>query len=133
MDPVTRINIKDIKGDPDGGELRGCYFEETSPGSGEFLLFAPDNSQIETEPSPIPNNTPFTFTTHHHFNWALSLDYSDAKKHGFGSWSADHARSFGKSHHSISDDDPETGTYQAQTGPTTGAGNDLSASASGSK
>ncbi len=130
MDTCTRINIKDIKGDPDGGELRGFYFEETSPGSGEFHLFAPDDTLIETEPSPIPNNTPFTFTIHRKLDWSLTLDYSDAKQHGHGKWSAHHAKSFGKIHPSIGYDDPETGTFQAQGG--LGTGDDLSASASAS-
>jgi len=127
---MDHIKFKDIKGGHDRDDLEGCYFAEIPPGSGEFYLFAADNSPIETEPSPVTNNTPFTFTTYRKLSWALTMDYSDAKQHGHGKWSAQHGKSVGKARPSISDDDPESGTFQLQNGP--GAGEDLSASASAS-
>lgn len=131
MEASSHLRFKHIKGDPDGGELRGCYFKETQPGSGEFTLHAPDHSVIPTEPSPIPNNSAFTFTTVHEFTWSLIFDYSEPQKlHGHGSWSAVHAKSFGNNRPSIGNDDPESGTFQAQGGPGTGTDDDLSASAS---
>jgi len=119
MDPII---IKSFVGDVEGSELEGCYFEEVEHSKGEFNFFAPpDKSPIVTDPpSPVRNGIPFTF---HHLGleWTVDFYYSEETATGQGVWSARPDRS---------GDDPESGTFQAQGGPTA---KDLSASASGSK
>ena len=113
MDPLTRINIISFTGGPNGVDLEKFHFVEV--GLEEFLFHVPGNSPIR-----IVNGETFTFT-HSGLSWTITFYYSDFTRHGQGNWSARKLDS---------EDDPETGTFQAQAGP--GNAHDLEASASAS-
>lgn len=104
--------------DPSQVGLEQCYFEQSSPFSNEFLFFSPGN-----DAQPIQLGVPFSFTIEElKLSWTVTLmAYTDFTDHGYGTWSVKNLES---------EDDPETGTFQAQGGP--GAGDDLEASASAS-
>lgn len=117
MTPLTRINIISFTGGSDGENLvEQCHFVET--GLEEFLFHVPG-----IEPIRIVNGETFNFTTPapQELDWTITFYYSDFTRHGQGDWKA--------TKHG-SQDDPESGTFQAQAGP--GAEEDLSASASAS-
>jgi len=127
MDTNSRITIDGFTGGPEGSDLKECYFQETAEGSGEFLLFCQDQSQIHTHPKTIQNGVQFTFK-HRNLSWTAAFVYLDTIGVGAGIWSAlpaVHARKAGKD-----PEDPESGTFQAQNGP--GAGGQLESSASAS-
>lgn len=117
MDTSTPINIIGFTGGPDGVDLEKCYFEETAPGSGEFLFFAPGKCPIN-----VQSGVQFTFH-YQELNWTAAFVYSDFTGIGAGIWSAVTA-----GHADKDPEDPESGTFQAQGGTSTG--DDLSASAS---
>jgi len=115
MTPLTRINIISFTGGSDGADLvEQCHFVET--GLEEFLFHAPGNSPIR-----IVNGETFNFITPQGLNWTITFYYSDFTRRGQGDWKVTKPGS---------QDDPESGTFQAQAGP--GAEDDLSASASAS-
>ena len=115
MTPLTRINIISFTGGSDGADLvEQCHFVET--GLEEFLFHAPGNSPIR-----LVNGEKFNFITPQGLNWTIIFYYSDFTRRGQGDWKVTKPGS---------QDDPESGTFQAQAGP--GAEDDLSASASAS-
>jgi hypothetical protein len=131
MDTSTPIIINGFTGDPDGVDLEECYFQETAPGSGEFLLFIQNSeppTQIPTTPKTVTNGVPFTFEFQK-LTWMAAFVYLDSIGLGAGVWSA---QLTGNAEHdpSFTGDDPETGTFQAQAG--LGTGDELEASASAS-
>lgn len=107
------INIISFTGGSDGADLEQFHFVEVA--LEEFLFHVPGNPPI-----PVVNGETFSFT-YEGLDWTITFYYSDFTRHGQGNWSA---------HKIGGEDDPETGTFQAQAGP--GAGDDLSATASAS-
>lgn len=102
------------------------YFEETST-AGQFLLYAPSKASppgpatvIPTTPTPLTNNTNFSFTWQG-FTWsitsfAISITQSGSSEHGTasGSWTATPvAASKADPTGTGTGGDPETGTFQA--------------------
>ena len=131
MDTSTPIAIATYHGDPDGVFLEGCFFKEINPGSGEFLLFAPDGSSIQTT---VSSGTNFSFN-YNGLNWSITEFFitENAPANTHGKWSAVHvhatavlaAKSTGTEL-----EGPETGTFQSQDG--TGDDYKLTAQASAS-
>ena len=130
MDKLKQIAINSFFGDPDGAKLKGCYFVETKPHSHEFTLFQPDDTPITTTPSPVKEGTLFSFT-YQGLKWSITgFLISEHVALANGTWSAARVGAAKETKPSITADDPETGTFQAQAGP--GADDDLEASASAS-
>jgi hypothetical protein len=119
------IKIEGFTGGPNGGALKKCFFRETERGL--FLLFSSDMIPIETEPKPVPNGFPFTFS-YQEKEWTVTFVYSEFTGIGAGIWSA--VPTVPHTGHDGDVDDPESGTFQAQNGPS--ASYDLEASASAS-
>ncbi len=116
MATEQRINIISFTGGGDGIDLEQFHFMETAPQ--EFTFHAPGLKK----PIPVVNGETFSFP-YGGMTWTITFYYSDFTRHGEGHWKADKEDGH---------EDPESGTFQAQAGPRTGADDDLSASASAS-
>src|SRR5215217_4136599 len=129
MATLKQIAIYSFFGDPDGAKLQGCYFVETKPHSHEFTLFAPDSTPIRTTPSPVKEGSNFSFP-YQSLMWSITgFLISEHVALANGTWSAVPLAADGDTQPSVSAEDPETGTFQAQGGPGTSADDDLEASA----
>ena len=107
---ITPINIDRNNGGPEGHHLEGCHFKETAPGSKEFLLYAPDGSPIHTT---VSSGTDFRFS-HNGLHWSITEFFiTEDPAYAQGKWSAERVIPLSKAR---PDDDPETGTFQAQGG-----------------
>ena len=114
-----QIKIDVVTGGNDGHHLMHCYFEEINESDG-FNFFDPKSVQIETEPSPVRNGKDFSFS-YNGYGWVLHK-FKISKKHlnAKGRWRAKHESG---------NDDPETGTFQAQAGGSVEGERSASASA----
>lgn len=101
-------------------DLVGLYFEQTST-AGQYLLYAPSNSQppgpptqITTTPSPLTTNTNFTFTWKGLFWSITSFAISESTSSGTasGNWTATDPQQ-SETRPSQGGGDPESGTFQA--------------------
>jgi hypothetical protein len=103
-----------------GDHLLDLYFEEI--GKDLFHLFESDGTKIPTAPSDLQNGNNFTFV-HKGLVWTVTgFDISEHKGHATGGWSV-------PGDPGISDGDPESGTFQAQAGPSVPVDKPASASA----
>lgn len=111
------IRIKHFTGGPRGEELMRLHFQETSPDNKEFHLFK-GKEHIPTKPPELTSDHPFDFFYN---DWCWSItDFKISKEKSTGHW---------LSKSCDDNDDPETGTFQAQAGP--GAEGELKKTASG--
>ena len=115
MGTKPRINIISFTGGGNGSNLEKFHFVETA--REEFLFHVPGLS-----PFSVVNGETFTFH-YGDMTWTITFYYSDFTRHGQGNW---------LTHKNDDQNDPESGTFQAQAGPGAGADDDLSASASAS-
>ena len=130
MNSNPKINIKKAPGnkpgDTDGNDLVNCYFQAIDDGKA-FHLHRPNDSKIETEPKHLTSDQDFTFSVDS-LHWKITKFRIWEEPVGIwnarGHWRAhDEGSRFGQG-------DPESGTFQAQSGG--GADPELEASASAS-
>lgn len=139
MNNNPEITIKHAHGnkpdDSEGAILKRCYFQARRHDDNviTFRLHQPDGEKIKTEPHHLKNGEDFTFT-YDGLEWSVTnfLIEPAPKPAPEGEWIATGNWSAKKKKHTEdnpADDDPETGTFQAQSGG--GAGEyETSASAS---
>lgn len=115
-----QIKIDVVTGGNDGHHLMHCYFEEILE-SDAFNFFDPKSGQIQTEPSPVRNGEEFSFS-YNGYQWVVHK-FKISKKHldAKGRWRAKPENG---------NDDPESGTFQAQSGGSMDGERKASASAS---
>ncbi len=101
------IRIRHFTGGLRGEDLKALHFQETSSDNNKFHLFK-GKEQIHTEPDALSNGTDFNFV-YNEWCWAITQFWisEDALK-ATGDW---------LSKSCDDNDDPETGTFQAQAGP----------------
>jgi hypothetical protein len=113
------IRIEHFTGGLRGEDLKELHFQETSSDNSKFHLFKGEE-QIHTNPEALSSREGFSFV----FNawcWAITDFWiSEKELKATGDW---------LSKSCDDNDDPETGTFQAQGGP--GREAELKASASG--
>ncbi len=99
------IKIDVVTGGSHGHHLMHCYFEEIDESDG-YAFRDPNGDRIQAQPSPVCSGADFSFDygglqwTVHKFK--ISKKHLDAK----GRWTAKRD----------DNDDPESGTFQAQAG-----------------
>jgi len=99
------IKIKEITGGPRGEELKKLHFQETPNDNDKFHLFK-GKERIHTEPDDLKNGKSFDFV-YNQWCWSVT-DFRISKEKSSGDW---------LSKSCIDNDDPESGTFQAQAGP----------------
>ena len=100
-------------GDIDGNDLLNCYFQLREHGDGTYHLYGPDGEKIKTEPHHFKNGEGFTFKLGG-LEWAITnLSIELVEEFPLPIWFASGAW---KAHDKIAQDDPETGTFQGQSG-----------------
>jgi len=136
MNTNPEIIIRHAHGpdNPDGAILKRCYFQARLHDSKvkSFRLHDPDGKKIKTEPHHLTNDTKdFTFKLGELY-WSVTGFSIWVKPDGTwkakGSWSASKHK-HKVPHYDPAQDDPETGTFQAQSG---GGAEEYKASASAS-
>src|ERR1044072_357127 len=132
MDTNTPITIATHTGGANGYDLNGCSFQETEADSGEFLFYAPNGFPIPTDPEKVKSGTNFTFEYAHLFWSRPGFWISGTQGTVSGSWTASDKPLAPLPNPSIHNDDPETGTFQSQGGPSPIDDDDLEASKSAS-
>jgi hypothetical protein len=112
------IRIRHFTGGLRGEDLKKLHFQESPSDNNKFHLFK-GNEQIHTEPDVLSNGRDFKFV-YNEWYWSITQFWisEDALK-STGNWLSKSCED---------NDDPETGTFQAQAGP--GAEGELKASAS---
>lgn len=102
------IKIKHFTGGPNGKDLTVLHFQKTSSNSDHFHLYQ-DKEQIHTEPDVLTSGRDFTFR-HFELNWSVTKFWiSEKEEKGHGHW---------QSKPGNGEADPESGTFQAQSGGT---------------
>jgi hypothetical protein len=100
------IKIHLVTGGREGERLRDCYFEEIDS-SKEFNFYDREGQPIQTDPSPIRSSDKFEFQ-YEELQWKVhKFTISEEHLHAHGHW---------KAKAGDSSDDPESGTFQAQSG-----------------
>ena len=115
------INIHHYTGGPNGEDLTRLHFQETQPHSHEFQLFKDEDpiNPIPTEPDVLRSHEDFEFQ-YNSLHWRVTkFRISEHKQKAHGHWDCSDLDS---------NDDPESGTFQAQGGGS--AEGELKASAS---
>jgi hypothetical protein len=98
--------------DTDGNDLLECYFQRTEHGNGTYHLHGKDGEKIKTEPHHFKNGEGFTFKLGE-LEWSVtklsiwSIEEDPPIWFATGDW---------KAGDKIAEDDPETGTFQGQSG-----------------
>ncbi len=130
--PNIQIPISEAPTNPpgdDGNDLLNCYFQEVDD-SDTYNFYESDGTQIDmyvngaSNPSVVQSGDNFTFT-YDELKWTVT-QFVISNEGASGNWSA---VPVDRAHLSNEGDDPETGTFQGQSG----TDGDLSASASASK
>ena len=105
-----------LPSDTDGADLVKCYFQARDNGR-QWRLHQSDGQKIKTEPHHLVSGTDFSFTFDN-LCWTVTnflLWEDDAGIwYAKGSWTAHQCETQGKP--GDTGDDPETGTFQAQSG-----------------
>ena len=103
----THIRIRHFTGGLSGEDLKKLHFQETPSDNNKFHLFK-GKEQIHTEPDALSNEKAFNFV-YNDWCWTITDFWisKDALK-STGNW---------LSKSCDNNDDPETGTFQAQAGP----------------
>lgn len=113
------IKIRRFTGGPRGEELMKLHFQETPSDNNKFHLFK-GKEQIHTEPHAFRSGEDFNFA-YNEWCWFITQFWiSEEDGKSTGDW---------LSQTCDDNDDPETGTFQAQAGP--GMESELKATASG--
>lgn len=100
------IKIHLVTGGRQGDHLIDCYFEE-SGSTREFYFYDREGHPINTDPSPVRNGHKFDFN-YGGLQWKVhKFTISEEHLHARGHWKASSGNS---------SDDPESGTFQAQSG-----------------
>ena len=141
MNPNPEIIVKHAPGtkskDKRGSDLKGCYFQARRHRGNvmSFRLHEADGKKIHTEPHHLKNGENFTFK-YGGLYWSVTDFSIGPAPEGIwiatGNWSADKKKHilFNPPHEGPGQEDPETGTFQAQSGGGTGLEYEASASAS---
>ena len=117
--PNPHIRIRHFTGGLSGEDLKKLHFQETPSDNNKFHLFK-GTEQIHTEPDALSNGKDFDFV-YNDLCWSISQFWiSEKDGKSTGNW---------LSKSCDNNDDPETGTFQAQAGP--GAEGELKFTASG--
>jgi len=107
-----------LQSDTDGADLIHCYFQARENGR-QWRLHQPDSHKIKTEPHHLVSGTDFSFTFDdlcwNVTNFLLWKDSDTDIWYATGSWAA-HQCPPTQGDPSDTGDDPETGTFQAQSG-----------------
>ncbi len=105
-----------LQSDTDGADLVKCYFQARENGH-QWRLHQPDGEKIKTEPHHLVSGTDFTFT-YDNLCWTITnflLWKNDAGIwNASGSWAAHSCPN--PDDPGQGEDDPESGTFQAQSG-----------------
>ncbi len=115
-----KIKIHLVTGGSDGDHLIDCYFEEIGS-SKEFFFHDREGRPILTNPSPVRSGQKFDFD-YGGLQWKVhKFTINEEHLHAHGHW---------KAKDGDASDDPESGTFQAQSGGSKNSEDKVSASAS---
>jgi hypothetical protein len=103
--PNPHIKIRHFTGGSRGEELTKLHFQETAFDNDKFHLFK-GKEQIHTKPDALSSGKNFDFV-YNEFCWSVTKFRISGEK-STGDW---------LSKSCDDNDDPETGTFQAQAGP----------------
>lgn len=117
--PNPHIRIRHSTGGLSGEDLKKLHFQETPSDTNKFHLFK-GKERIHTQPDALSSGKDFEFE-YNNLCWQITQFWiSENDEKSTGNW---------LSKSCIDNDDPETGTFQAQAGP--GMEAELKATASG--
>lgn len=100
------IKIRDITGGDRGEELKELHFQEIHSHKGEFHLFK-GKEHIHTDPKELKSEEKFEFVYNDWCWFITGFKISEETLKAKGDW---------LSKSCIDNDDPESGTFQAQAG-----------------